>query len=392
MHRKAMPTQTIPPPHTPTHITHNCTRSNVHMNTSNRPSTRRRRAAIGSTVILALTLAAGSALAQNAQPRGQSRANPDAEQRERPALRGPAVNDDRPAAARRPFGEGNQPGMMGDRIPPGALRLILQDLSSPEAAEQLRLTPAQREAVEAHIADFQRQTREHMEQNREEMARIREAMRDRADSGNPQDSGPASERIRARMAELRESGPSPDQLFTRVWSELNQDQRALVQERLDTFRARAEAQREERYVRSRTGRDTDNNAAPDMRTPPQRPDPRAEGERRRPGMEGRAPDAMRERPELRPGQQTQRIDPERRERLIRAFARLSPEQQDRILQRLENLAEQEGSTADAPPSRRTPEQPPQSAPQRRGQADREAQPNNQDAPRQRPPQRRTNRD
>ena len=388
------------------------------INTRNHQSPRRR-AAVGSAVVLALMLAAGSAFAQNAQPR---RGNDDArnnsqetdQRRERPALRGPAVTDDRAPGARRSFGDSaNQPGQgapQADRLSPGALRIIMQDLANPEVANQLQLTERQREAIQAHVAEFQSQTRQHAERNRQEAARLREQLRQREEAGDPMDDqSPARERVRARMTELRESAPSPDQLFTRVWSELNDDQRTIVRQRMDELRARADAEREERYVRSRTGRDADS-AAPAPRTPPERPLPPAAGERRRPGMESspqpdRQPDARRERPQP---PQPQRIDPERRDRLLRAFSRLSPEQQDRILQRLENLsadqAEPQPESRPAPganpdrrplPPRMAPDQPPH-PPQRRGEpGGRQAQPDDREPqrrPAQPPQQRRQGRD
>jgi hypothetical protein len=123
--------------------------------------------------------------------------------------------------------------------------------------------------------------------------------------------------------------PKIEDLYTKIWTELSPAQQKAVDGKLQEFRDQQAKEREEKYVQQRLSK--------------------KKGEAPKPG----------EKPNARPGaaapdRASAPIDPERRDRLLRLFSRLSPEQQEQLLTRLERArAENGGNSPPAPgPQRR----------------------------------------
>ena len=126
--------------------------------------------------------------------------------------------------------------------------------------------------------------------------------------------------VRERLRELERQAPQPEELYTKIWEELTEPQRAAVDAKLDAFRAERAKEREESMVRRRVReRRTD--------MPPAEMALGREMMQRGPAATDEDAPAARDRRQ-------------RMERLMRVFSRLPAEEQERILSRLEERARQ----------------------------------------------------
>lgn len=326
------------------------------------------------TRVLAVVLAAGTlgpatAWAQSdapppADPMGSPLGGPEVKDRDVPGVAGSFGND--AEGQRRKF---------ADRVPARAMREAIGVVMSENAPEDIRATPEQREKIRACYEEFQKSLRDFVRDHREELEDLRakmprggagggaagggpagelfrildrpgdrrrrgdESRSDRAPQAQPTDSAapPAEAKkdqprrrgegvpveVREQLRALAEQMPKIDDVYTKIWAELTPEQRKAVDGRLDEFRQKQAREREDEYVQRRVktkgGGPAD--GKPDGPPPPRRRP--ADGARIGPG--GPPP----------PPAPNANISPERRERLMRIFERMTPEQQDQLLSRLE---------------------------------------------------------
>lgn len=301
-------------------------------------------------VLSAMTLGAGAALAQMDQ------ASPEA------PLGGPVVKDREVPGVAPTFGDVDGKNRRGvERIPARVLRHAMMDALGERAPEELRLSDEQRSAVQSHFREYETQMRDYLDSHRAELNELREKLPPEAMNGpagelfrrleagprEPGSRGPRGEdrgrgeprerskgenkgrksaveipvEVRERLRELAAGAPSLEAVQTRIWAELRPEQQKAVEERLARFRERKAEQREEMYVKQRAGK---GKAGPD-------------GDRKPPkgrGPEGGGPRGPRDDAGPR--------DPDRRERLMRAFERMTPEQQEQLLRRIEARRDEDG--------------------------------------------------
>ena len=308
-------------------------------------------------------------------------------------LSGPGVHArDVPGAAGQ-FGNSTE-GLkrkMAERIPPRVMREAMGAIMGEDAPDDVRATPEQREKIMSIQKDFEQQVRDYVQEHRAEI----EELRDKTPGGGPaaemlrrldgaNAAGGGSERgarrgrgpeapgdmmdgaprgkgkpgpdmfdgkgnraeipeeVRAQARELMENMPQAEQAYAKVWEQLTPEQRAAVDERLNDFRDRQAKQREDAYVRQRVNKDGKTpEANRDAGSPP-------------PGRR-RAADGMRNMPKGPVGEGMKKPEApardgamgERRERLMKLFARMSPEQQEQLLERIEARMREVGVAPDA---------------------------------------------
>lgn len=302
-------------------------------------------------VAIALAAAAG---AQERAPAGKPADQP------KPLLSGPPVEDAAPPGVVEGFGSGSAERMMaGEPLPPRVLHRILEGLLSADAPAEVRLTPEQREAVEALREAFEQERREYMREHADELRdlrrrgdvdgpesdRRRPARRgaERGGEGGPDEQhrpppreaqrgdgdgmqgdapeagrgergekagrgGRGQEEARRQLREIMAGGPSTDKLYADVWEILTEPQQQHVEQQVAHFHEEMAERRREGYVERQVR---------DMRG-------RREGEGAEPGAPGRGA-------ERRPLANAD----QRRERLVEIFNALSPEEQVRLIDRLE---------------------------------------------------------
>lgn len=346
------------------------------------------------TRVVTIVLAAGTlgpawAWAQPENPPPADPANaplggPEVKDRDVPGVAGSFGNDTE--AQRR---------KLAGRIPPRAMREAIGVVMSEDAPEEIRATPEQREKIRGYFDEFQKSVRDFVRDHREEIEALRERMprgaaggvggaggelfrmldrpgdrrgrgddrpRDRAPEGAPADGAtdrpapPAQPNDKARrpgdgvpvevreqLRALAEQMPRIEGVYTKVWAELTPAQRQAVDGRLDEFRQKQAREREDEYVQRRVKAKGGGPAGAGDGPPPPRRRP-ADGSRIRPDGEGALP---RGGPDARP------ISPERRDRLLRVFERMTPEQQEQLLTRLEARL-RGGAGVPPPPARRRP--------------------------------------
>lgn len=299
----------------------------------------------------AMTLGGGAALGQMDQT------SPEA------PLGGPAVKDREVPGVAQTFGDAadGKNRRAVERIPARVLRQAMMEALGERAPEHLRLSDEQRRAVQSHFRDHETQMRDYLESHRAELNELRrklppEAMKGPAGEmfrrleGGPREPGVREPRgegrgrgeprehargegrgrksaaeipveVRERLRELVAAAPSVEALQTRIWAELRPEQQKAVNERLARFRERMAEHREEMYVKQRVGK---GKAGPD-------------GDRKPPkgrGPEGGGPRGPRDDAGPRA--------PDRRERLMRAFERMTPERQEQLLRRIEARRDEGG--------------------------------------------------
>lgn len=276
-------------------------------------------------VVGGLGLARVGEAAQPERPRPARRERPERRE-EPPPLRGPEVRDEQPPGPGAGLIGGGGDQRIGERIPLRVFLAAVRALDGEGMDELVRLTDEQRRLLREYGDEFQRQRREYMERHAGELRELRAAAGEgqrrrggepggrntemgeeegRREGGGrraPQGGEPAGDRGAAleRLREIERGAPQPEELYKRVWAELRPEQREVVERELDRFRAERAREREEAYVRRRVPES-------ERRDAPARREPRGEAA----GVG------------------------ERRERLLRAFERLSPEEQEQLLMRLE---------------------------------------------------------
>jgi hypothetical protein len=313
----------------------------------NRPTTR----------LLATLAACGLALA--AVP---ARADDKAVPAPADALKGPAVHDRDVPGVSGSFGEAGpeKRKMAEERIPPRVFREAMQPLLDDDAPAELRLDADKKARFRSMIEGFEGEVREYMKAHRDEVQKLRAeaGVKDgpRGERGGEKggDRRPgaglenASPEAREKFRALMEGAPKIEDVYTKIWAELTPAQRRAVDSRLDEWRAKRSQERQEMYVRNKAGKKAAGAAkaeadaagrtppgapgdAPRMPPPPRRgPNGQHLGANFDHGPDGPgAPGG--------PGGPGAGLPPERRDRLIALFSRLSPEQQEQVLRRLENL-------------------------------------------------------
>ncbi len=260
----------------------------------------------------------------------------------KPALRGPEVKDREVPGFAADFGAPDQRRRFMDRIPPEVYRQALAVLTADDAPADVRASAEQETRIKGMTADFEAEVRAYREAHKDEFAELRKQgggpPREgrRPGAGNPNEIPPLrademmspeqkaerqrSEGARTKLRELMEGAPKPEALYTRIWAELSEPQKKAVQAKLDEFKADQAKRREEQYVRQRTAK---------------------KGE---PGKEAGNKDGQTMSPPPPPGERPglARISPERHDRLMRMFERLTPEEQDQLLERLEQRVRDAG--------------------------------------------------
>lgn len=295
------------------------------------PHAQRHAAARPFYLAVAATLLAGHATL--AEPDSTVLGGPEVEQRDVPGVQ-------------QQFGQSTMRQRGGeDRIPLRALRDAVGSLTGDDTLAELRISAEQEETIRAMVTDFQQQRRGFMQEHRDELRELRQSIRRPGDQRQPRDemstegTTPSPQAVRQQIRQIMQQGPQESDLITKIWAELSEEQQDAVETKLDEIRAEMAQQREDQYVERR------------MRQR-EGADPRTDKPERDRGRRSNAgPDRARagtERPG--PGPRNTGISPERRERLMRIFERLTPEQQDMVLERLERRLAEQGM--DGPPPRR----------------------------------------
>ena len=276
-----------------------------------------------------------------AQPRQAPPTPPD-------ALRGPEVRDRQVPGVEGSFGRpGGDRKRLGNesRLPPRVFRDAMEVILAPDAPESLRASDEQRAKYQSWMDDFQKSVGAYM---KEHAAELRELRKKAGEPGRPGQRGPDARNkpqpdettpseadaketgaARERLQSIMQGAPKIEDLYTKIWTELTPAQQKAVDEHLQHFRDQQAKEREDRYVKQKLGQKKGNAAQPSK--PGDTPQPR-------PGATDRPPQSA--------GPQGAPIDPQRRDRLMRLFARLTPEQQEQLLQRLERARANGG---DSPP-------------------------------------------
>lgn len=298
--------------------------------------------------LLSLVLAAGccvsAAVGQTQQP-----TKPAVAPTATPALKGPDVKDRNVPGVAPDFGmtvEGKR--RFADRMPPEIFRKALGVLTAADAPADIRATDEQRETFRTSVEGFEQQVREYRKSHASEIAELRKAAgeigpaggKERPNGkgskdaggggggGSPNEmSGPGEamkeltpdeqkqrDEARVKLRTLMEGAPKIEAVYTQVWASLSDPQKKAVETKLDEYKAEQAKNREEAYVRQRAAKKA-----------PQPVD----------GSTAKPSEVAPERPVVRPNVERSKINPERRERLMRFFEQLSPEEQEQLLNRLE---------------------------------------------------------
>jgi hypothetical protein len=274
------------------------------------------------------------------------------------ALRGPEVRDRQVPGVEGSFGEagGERKRFINEnRLPPRVFRDAMETVLAPDAPESLRVTDDQRARYRTWMDDFQKSVGAYMKEHATELRDLRQKSGEPGRPGanrpggpdaqnkppqpdemkpdaDPKETGAARERLQSLMA----GAPKIEDLYTKIWTELKPEQQKAVDEKLQEFRDRQAKEREDRYVQQKTGKKKGEAGQPPKsgdKSVPRPTDPALE----------RAPEA---------GGPQGPIDPQRRDRLMRLFAKLTPEQQDQLLQRLERFRTEGGENQPRPLRRR----------------------------------------
>lgn len=295
------------------------------------------------------------------------------------ALGGPAVQDRNVPGVAGSFGEGveGKKRTQAMRLPPQVFRESMNAVMGDDAPADVRVTAEQREKFEGWFDEFQDSVREYQRTHRQEIQELRRKTGDQrgrrpgGGGGGPQRGAPSQDdqmnaapddkevaAARDQLRQIMEGAPKIEDIHTKVWAELNEKQKAAVDEKIAVFRERQAQDREENYVRQKTGKKAEGaeqarqmeqeRAAPDGQRPPRRPAADGAAPGRRPGGPG-GPGAG--------GPEGQRgpsnVSPERRDRVMRLLNRLTPEQQDQVIARLEERLRDAG--LDGPQGGRRPD-------------------------------------
>lgn len=273
------------------------------------------------------------------------------------ALRGPEVRDRQVPGVEGSFGQpgGERKRLVNEnRLPPRVFRDAMETVLSPEAPEHLRVSDEQRTKYRSWMDDFQKSVAAYMKEHATELQELRRKAgepgrpgpkggrpegdaqnKPRPDEMQPEADAKETGAARERLQTIMQGAPKIEDLYTKIWTELTPDQQKAVDERLQEFRDRQAKEREDRYVQQKLSKKKGEPGKPPAPRPDDKPQPR-------PGAADRFPDAS--------GPQGGPIDPQRRDRLMRLFSRLTPEQQEQLLQRLERARAEDGDNA--PPARR----------------------------------------
>lgn len=289
------------------------------------------------------------------------------------SLGGPAVQDRNVPGVAGQFGEGMEGKKRGQamRLPPQVFRDAMNAVMGDDAPADVRVSAEQREKFEGWFDEFQDSVRAYQREHRAEIQELRRKAGDQrgrrpggADRGAPaQDPEMSADdkdaaAARDQLRQIMEGAPKIEDIHTKVWAELNEKQKAAVDEKLAVFRERQAQDREENYVRQKASKKANgaeqaremerDRAAEDGQRPPRRPAADGAAPGRRPGGPG-GPGAG--------GPEGQRgasnVSPERRDRVMRLLNRLTPEQQDQVIARLEERLRDAG--LDGPQGGRRPE-------------------------------------
>lgn len=274
---------------------------------------------------------------------------------QKPVLQGPPVDSRQVPGVEPRFGEPMERARdMRRELPPRVFQDALNGLRGEAAPEEVRLTPEQETEIDGLLEEYRGAMRAHVQQRRGELGeedrqKLRRALRERRQGDR--EPGPEGEgrpmapeggepgEGRARMDELRRGMPRFSDWQVKIWAELTEPQRAIVEGKLAEARERMEERQGREYLERRMRqRQGAGQAGPRPRTD-------------RPPEGGAA-------------------TPERLRRLAARLQELPPEEQDRILRRLEDELDRrsrlrEGrppvddrpATAPADPGRRRPRGP-----------------------------------
>ena len=221
-----------------------------------------RKGGLFSVGLFSLVLAAGTARAQEGQPK------------DGPALEGPKVRDNSMPGKKQAFGDGNKDRKAGDA--PIRLPVVMKalDVLRGEKAGENKLTDAQESSIKGAFDEFQKSTREFMDKHREELGTLRSQLspEDRAkvdqafggegrgprpgkagDKGGgnggdkkdqpkpdgdpmmtpgedaPKVDAETSAKARARLTEIYAGRPKPEDAQAKAWSTLTEPQRTILQ-------------------------------------------------------------------------------------------------------------------------------------------------------------------
>lgn len=280
-----------------------------------------------------------------------------------PVLGGPGVQERNVPGAPGSFGKpGEMQRKASDRLPPGAIRRVLEDAIGSESPEATRATPDQIKKIEDMVHDHEQQVRAYMEAHKTEIDELRRSAgsmgegrrRAKGPDGAPAPAAGAAEPSkeeqakhegnRQKMRDLMDAAPQQKDLITKIWAELTPAQREAADKELNKVRERLSQERQDQYVRQRVGKGKGRPPGPGAGEPGQRGPGGPEGARRGPGGEQFGP-------------RGHGITPERRDRLLHLFEQLPPDMQDEVLRRMEDRMHDGpgGPEGDRPGPRRRPE-------------------------------------
>jgi hypothetical protein len=196
---------------------------------------------------------AGSALAQNSQPK----------KGDEPVLKGPSVKETGVPGENRPFSGGKgRKDRMGGEIPHPLFMRALDSLRQQDADEAIRLTSDQDAKIKSIDGEFMAARRKFVQENGQELRELapqlspedrrklaefvgREGLRQEGQKGKgtgpkPDEMTPdaeTSKAARARVLELVESAPKPADSHAKMFAVLTAEQKAAFQKRLEAARA-----------------------------------------------------------------------------------------------------------------------------------------------------------
>lgn len=232
---------------------------------------------------------------------------------QKPVLQGPAVDSRQVPGVEPRFGEPMERGRgMRREMAPRAFQEALNALRDDTAPASVRLSAEQESKIDALMAEYREAMRAHVQQRRAEMGdedqqELRRMVRERRQAG--QGGGGAPPAGPGRLEDLRRGMPQFADWQIKIWAELTEPQRAVVEERLAAARERMEERQGQEFIERRMRQRQGADQAPGR--------PFAGG----PPAEGAG------------------ATPERLRRLAQRIQQLPPEEQDRILRRLEDELE-----------------------------------------------------
>lgn len=235
---------------------------------------------------------------------------------DRPPLRGPAVQQNRPPHVDDQFTDGMKGGKENRRepmIPMRAYAEVIGKLRGDKAPEGLRLTEEQEHKIGAIEQEFKEAAKEFAQKMREERG---------SDGPPPAEKGKKGEQAprREQAQEVMKNGPKPSDYQTKVWAVLSEKQQEFVKVELGKVRDELQKKRGEEMMQRRIN------------------------EKR--GVKGDAPDQKNAQPVAPENGPPIR---ERAQRIMRRMAQLPAEDRERILKRLEEELDRRGIPNDPPP-------------------------------------------